>query len=109
MGSLPPGVKDEPPPPAPPGVVVAPPQVVHLDIHDQVMKSLQRDVEPGHTLAMLSIQTGKGINLAVAHKEKVTDGFFEGDWVVESWIGKSGWDQPIDKGWAGGVQVMWSR
>lgn len=100
MGSL---------PPTAPGVVLVPASAVHIDIHDQVMKSLGRDVEPGHTLAMIGIQTGKGINFAIAHKEKVADGFFEGDWVIESWIGKSGWQEPIDKGWAGGVQVMWSR
>jgi hypothetical protein len=93
----------------PPGVVVAPPETVHFDIHDQVMKSLRRDVEPGHTMAMVSIQTDRGVNLAIAHKEKLANGFFAGDWVVEGWIGKSGWDQPLKQGWASGVQVMWSK
>jgi hypothetical protein len=92
-----------------PGVVVASPETVHVDIHDQVMKSLRRDVEPGHSLAMVSITTDRGVNLAFAHKERAENGVFEGDWVVESYIGKSGWDQPLNKGWGGGVQVMWSK
>lgn len=107
MGSLPPGMVDLPPlqpPPGVPGVVVLPPPAVHLDIHTQVQKFLKAELKDGQTMAMLSLTTDQGLNLAIAHKEKVTEGFFEGDWIVESWIGKSGFDKPL----AGGIQVMWS-
>lgn len=92
----------------PKGVVVVPPDVVHIDIHDQVSKFLKTEVKDGQTMAMLALETQRGVNFAVAHKAHVADGFFEGDWVVESWIGKSGWDGPLKKGLNGGVQVMWS-
>ncbi len=92
-------------PPLPtPGVVLTPPGAIHLDIHDQVQRFLKTEIKDGQTMAMLSLQTDRGLNFAIAHKEKVADGFFEGDWIVESWIGKSGFSKPL----AGGIQVMWS-
>jgi len=90
--------------PPKPGVAVMPPSLIHLDIHEQVSKFLKTELKEGQTMVALSLQTDRGLNIAIAHKEKVADGFFEGDWVVESWIGKSGWDKPL----AGGIQVMWS-
>ena len=90
------------------GVVLTPPERVHIDIHDQVTKFLKQEVADGQTMAMVGIQTDRGINFAIAHKERVTEGFFEGDWVVESWIGKSGWDKGLKDGWAGGLQVVWA-
>lgn len=109
--SLPTGIGEfSPPPNQPQGVVITPPGAVHIDIHEQVMKSLRKDVEPGHFVAMVGIQTDRGINFAVARKDHVTEGIFKGDWVVESWIGKSGWNKPLSTdGFQGGVQVMWSR
>ena len=92
------------PPLQSPGVVTVAPAKIHLDIHDQVQKFLKTEIKDGQTVAMLQVQTDRGANLVIAHKEKVTDGFFEGDWVVESWIGKSGWDKPLE----GGIQVVWS-
>lgn len=106
--SLPAGVADVPgvlqPPPLLPGVVITPPAAVHIDVHDQVSKFLKTEVAPGKTVALVSLTTDRGLNFALAHKRTVTEGFLEGDWVVESWIGKSGFDKPL----AGGIQVMWS-
>jgi hypothetical protein len=103
MGSLPPGLTDQPGTP-PRGVVVVPASVPHIDIHAEVQKFLKAELTDGQTMAILSLKTDTGLNLAIAHKEKVADGFFEGDWIVEGWVGKSGWDKPL----AGGIQVMWS-
>ena len=61
------------PPPGQNGVVVAQPERVHIDIHDQVTKFLKKEVADGQTMAMVGIQTDKGLNFAIAHKEKVTD------------------------------------
>lgn len=85
------------PPVGQPGVVVVPPTAVHLDIHRQVAQVL-KDLPPGKTRALVSVETTVGFNLAVAHK-------FDEHWLVEAWVGKAGWGkQPV----AGGVQVMFS-
>ena len=83
--------------PTQPGVSVVEPKAVNFDIHDQVMKSLE-GVPAGQTMAVVRIQTGQGVNLAIAHK-------FNDAWSAEVFIGKSGWQAPI----SGGAQVVFSR
>ena len=79
------------------GVVTVPPQSVHQTIKQQVDDAL-RGVKEGKTMAVLTVKTGAGANLAIAHK--INDHF-----EVVSWIGKSGWQKPIE----GGVSVSFSR
>lgn len=88
----------------PTGVVTVPPSAVHLDIHKAVQQALQ-GVKDGQTMAVVNVQTGRGVNLAIAHRERVTTGVFKGDWIVETWVGKSGWQQPVE----GGATLAWSR
>ena len=83
--------------PQPIGVITVPTTSVHLDIQEQVRKSLA-GLPSGQTMAVLNVTTGKGINLAVAHK---LNQHFE----VVAYVGKSGWDQPVE----GGVSVSFSR
>ncbi|NBR87822.1 MAG: hypothetical protein EB141_12695 [Verrucomicrobia bacterium] len=79
------------------GVVTAAPQSVHLSIKEQVEAALQ-GVKEGRTMAILNVKTGSGLNLAVAHK-------FNDQWEVITYVGKSGWQKPIE----GGVSVAFSR
>ena len=79
------------------GVVTVPTTSVHLDIQEQVRKSLA-GLPEGRTMAVLNVTTQKGINLAIAHK---LNDHFE----VVGYIGKSGWDQPVE----GGVAVAFAR
>lgn len=90
------------------GVAVARATAVHIDIHKEVARVLT-GVKPGATMAALSITTDAGVNLAIAHKKIITSGpdFLKGgEWGVELWIGKSGWDRTPP---AGGVQIMFSK
>jgi hypothetical protein len=80
-----------------PGVVVVPAKAVHIDIQQEVATML-KGIEPGKTMAVLNVRTGAGVNLAVAHK-------FNERWQTQFWIGKAGWQQPIE----GGVTVAYSR
>ena len=79
------------------GVVTVPTTSVHLDIQEQVRKSLA-GLPTGQTMAVLNVTTKSGVNLAVAHK-------FNEHFEVVSWIGKSGWQKPVE----GGVSVSFSR
>ena len=80
------------------GVVTVPQSSVHLDIQRHVAQMLE-GVPEGRTMAVVSILTDKGLNLAVAHK-------FNQAWSTALWVGKSGWDkEPL----AGGVTVSFSR
>lgn len=79
------------------GVVTVAPQSVHQSIKSQVDAAL-KGVKEGKTMAILTVKTGSGLNLAVAHK---LNDHFE----VVSWVGKSGWQKPIE----GGVSVSYSR
>lgn len=79
------------------GVVTVAPQSVHQTIKAQVEDAL-RGVKEGKTMAVLNVKTGSGLNLAIAHK---LNDHFE----VVTWVGKSGWQKPID----GGVSVAFSR
>lgn len=64
---------------------------IHQQIQDQVAKALG-DIPPGRsTIAAVSVTTGAGINLAIAHK-------VDDKWKVAAWVGKSGWDKPIEGG-----------
>ena len=83
------------------GVVTVPARDVHIDIQAEVAKSL-KDVPDGKTMAILSLQTHAGGNLAVAHR-------FNKHWGVVAWVGKSGWDQPLKRSAAGGVSIAYSR
>lgn len=87
------------------GVVTTAPTDVHQSIREQVSSTLQ-GVKEGRTMAILNIKTGSGVNLAVAHKHTVETGIFKGgEWEVLTYIGKSGWQKPIE----GGVSVAFSR
>lgn len=79
------------------GVVTVPAQSVHQSIKSQVDDAL-RGVKAGQTMAVLTVKTGSGANLAIAHK---INEHFE----VVSWVGKSGWQKPLE----GGVSVAFSR
>lgn len=79
------------------GVVTVEPQSVHQSIKAQVDDAL-RGVKEGKTMAILTVQTGSGLNMAVAHR-------FNEHFEVVSWVGKSGWQKPIE----GGVSVVFSR
>lgn len=79
------------------GVVTVAPKSVHQSIKSQVDAALQ-GVKAGKTMAILNVTTESGVNLAIAHR---INEHFE----VVSWIGKSGWQQPI----AGGVSIAYSR
>lgn len=79
------------------GVVTVAPQSVHQSIKAQVDNALQ-GVKEGKTMAILNVKTGSGLNLAVAHK-------LNENWEVISYVGKSGWQKPID----GGVSIAFSR
>lgn len=77
-----------------------------FDVRNTIGADLQRQValeldkaQPGSTMVALNIQTTKGINLVVASRSK------DGHWTTGLWIGKSGWDTPVKKGWEGGVSI----
>lgn len=84
--------------PAVPGVVTVPQAAVALSIQQQAAEFL-RMLPPEANGAVLNVETGKGFNLAVAHKSR------GGRWGVTTWIGKSGWSEPV----SGGVsaQIVW--
>lgn len=79
------------------GVVTVPSASVHQSIQAQVHQALQ-GVKEGKTMAILTVQTGSGANLAIAHK-------FNDHFEVVTYVGKSGWQSPV----AGGVSVAFSR
>ena len=72
------------------GVITVPAKAVHLDIKAQVAKALE-GVDKADTMAVVNVRTGAGINLAVAHK-------FNDEWDVALWVGKSGWQSPLEYG-----------
>lgn len=87
------------------GVVTVPAESVHQSIKEQVAATLQ-GVKAGKTMAVLSIKTGSGANLAIAHRDTFDSGILKGtEWEVVSWVGKSGWQKPVN----GGVSVAFSR
>ena len=84
--------------PKPGGVALAPPSAISLDLERQVQAVL--DTMPADTTtAALDIHTKRGVNLVIASKSA------NGKLTASMWVGKSGWDQPINEGWAAGVQV----
>ena len=78
------------------GVVTVPqPEIQIADqIHRQVAAILGTLPEDARG-AIVGVGTAKGVNLAIAYK-------LDSGWRVGAYIGKSGWDQPID----GGVVVQ---
>lgn len=85
-----------------PGVVTMPPESVHQSIKAQVDAALA-GVKAGRTMAILNVHTHKGVNLAVAHR-------FSDHFEVVAYVGKSGWDRPLDTSSVeGGVSVAYSR
>lgn len=87
------------------GVVTVHPQSVHQTIKEQVDAAL-KGVKEGKTMAVLNVKTGSGLNLAVAHRIPVESGILKGgEWEIVTWVGKSGWQKPIE----GGVSVSFSR
>ena len=73
-----------------PGVVIAPPHMIS-DSTKSAVATVLAAIPPDKRGAIIGIATGAGMNVAVA--VKVGDHF-----QVEAWIGKSGWDQPLDRG-----------
>lgn len=75
------------------------------DVQNTIGADLQRQVQleldklaPGTSTAALNINTQKGVNIVVASKinDKLT---------ATMWIGRSGWDRPVNEGWEGDVTV----
>lgn len=58
-------------------------------------------LDPGVTTAVLNIHNRRGVNLAIASRigEHLR---------VVTWVGKSGWDQPLKEGWEGAVSLRGS-
>ena len=79
------------------GVAVADPGVISASIQRQVAAALTA-IPAGKRGALLAAVTERGVNLVVAHK--VND-----NWHVAAWLGKSGWDRPIEGGVA--TQLTW--
>lgn len=97
------------PPGAHPPVTPLPGVATVFDVRNNISDDLQRQVQlelekapPGATTVALNIETQKGVNLAIASRSR------DGHWTTGLWIGKSGWDQPVKDGWAGGVSIRGS-
>lgn len=75
--------------------VVHQPEVsIAQSIQTAVKKSLG-ELPPDAKGAIVGVATARGVNIAVAYK-------LDKGWDVAAWVGKSGWDQPIE----GGVVVQ---
>lgn len=83
------------------GVVTAPSSAIHESIKRQTAELL-KGVPDGKTMAVVSVHTQAGVNLALAHK-------FNEHFEVVGWIGKSGWDKPLLSRPAGGVSLAFAR
>lgn len=75
-------------------VVTQPTISIAASIHSAVAKTLGELPEDAKG-AIVGVATEKGMNIAVAYK-------LEKGWSVAAYIGKSGWDRPIE----GGVVVQ---
>lgn len=71
-------------------VVTQPTVSIASSIHSAVAKTLG-DLPPDAKGAIVGVATAKGVNIAVAYK-------LEKGWDVAAWIGKSGWEAPIEGG-----------
>jgi len=71
---------------------------ISADLERQVLLEMEK-APPGATTLAFNIHTRTGINLAIVNRS--TGGHVS----TALWIGKSGWDQPIKEGWAGGVSL----
>lgn len=75
--------------------IVHQPEVsIAASIQNAVKKTLG-DLPADAKGAIVGVATTKGLNIAVAYK-------LEKGWDVAAWVGKSGWDQPLE----GGVVVQ---
>lgn len=75
-------------------VVTQPSISIAASIHSAVAKTLG-ELPPDAKGAIVAVATAKGVNLAVAWK-------LDKGWDVAAYIGKSGWESPIE----GGVVVQ---
>lgn len=82
--------------PTEPGVAVVPESLISDALKAQVALVLA-EVPADKTGAIVGIKTARGGNLAFAYR-------INGVLQVAAWVGKSGWDQPIDRG----VAVKWT-
>lgn len=91
------------------GVVTVPAGSIHESIQRRAAEALH-GVTDGHTMAVLSVHTQSGVNLAIAHRHTVESGILKGgEFQVVAWIGKSGWDKPLLSRPDGGVSIAFSR
>jgi hypothetical protein len=83
-----------------PGVAVVPFPAATLsdDLQRQVALELEK-VPAGATTAALNVQTRTGVNLVIASRSA------DGKMTAALWIGKSGWNAPLDRSWVGGVSL----
>lgn len=79
------------------GVATVPQHTIGEDLDRQV-KLMLDGMAPGTHSAVLNVNTKKGVNLVFASKvnDKLT---------ATLWVGKSGWDLPVNQGWEGDVSV----
>lgn len=65
---------------------------------DRLVQAELDKLDPGVTTAALNLHTKTGVNIIVASRinQKLT---------ATLWIGKSGWSEPINEGWAGSLSV----
>lgn len=91
------------------GVVTVPATSIHESIQRQAMETL-KGVKEGHTMAVLSVHTQSGVNLAIAHRQTIESGVLKGgEFQIVTWVGKSGWDKPLMARPDGGVSIAFSR
>lgn len=83
-----------------PGVatVTQPGHTITADLQRAVQDELDK-APPGTTSAALNVRTQTGVNLVFATKSA------SGKLAAALWIGKSGWHEPINKGWEGDVSI----
>jgi hypothetical protein len=83
-----------------PGVATLPfPQHV---ISDDLEKAVQAELDkaaPGTITAAVNVHTQRGVNVVIATRNA------SGKLSAALWIGKSGWSEPVNAGWAGGVSL----
>lgn len=87
-------------PQALPGVAVLPFPVhnISADLDRAVAEELQK-AKPGSTTVALNVRTEAGVNLVIASRSR------DGHLSATLWIGKSGWTEPVAKGWAGAISI----
>lgn len=79
-------------------VLSAPQHTISEDLDRVVAEELAK-ANPGSTTVALNVRTSTGVNLVVATRSA------GGHLAASLWIGKSGWTEPVNKGWAGAVSI----